>query len=157
MRLVLDTNVWLDWLVFGGKEVAGLRAAHHAGTATFVIDRACLDELARVLAYPIFNLDAVAISLRLDAAGAVAETFPGNPGELRALPRCRDPDDQKFLQLAAAARVSCLVTRDQALLRLGKRTARLCGFDIRKPGQWNLATSQSRRLTDSDTSARAVR
>jgi putative PIN family toxin of toxin-antitoxin system len=157
MRLVLDTNVWLDWLVFGGKEVVGLRAAHHAGMATFVIDDPCLEELARVLAYPTFNLDAAAISSRLDEAGEVAVPFTGDPRELPALPRCRDPDDQKFLQLAAAARVTCLVTRDQALLRLGKRTACLYGFEIRKPGHWNPPTNQSRRLTDSDTAARAVR
>jgi predicted nucleic acid-binding protein len=39
------------------------------------------------------------------------------------LPVCRDPDDQKFLELAAAAKADCLVTRDRDLLRLTRRCA----------------------------------
>jgi predicted nucleic acid-binding protein len=39
------------------------------------------------------------------------------------LPLCRDPDDQKFLELAASAKADCLVTRDRELLRLSRRCA----------------------------------
>lgn len=38
----------------------------------------------------------------------------------RALPRCSDPDDQKFLVLADVALADCLLTRDKALLKLGR-------------------------------------
>ena len=50
-RLVLDTNVWLDWLVFDEPALAPLRAAHAAGRVEVVMDDACEAELARVLAY----------------------------------------------------------------------------------------------------------
>lgn len=138
MRLVLDTNVWLDWLVFEGKQVSGLRAAIDAGAARFVIDAPCLEELARVLAYAEFGLDRTGIASRLDEVGRIAESFAGPIREPRALPRCKDPDDQKFLRLAAGAAADCLVTRDLALLRLGGRTARSFGFAIRKPAQWQV-------------------
>ena len=51
MRLVLDTNVWLDWLVFGDPDVAPLKAAVTAGKAEVFVDEASEAELARVLAY----------------------------------------------------------------------------------------------------------
>ena len=34
------------------------------------------------------------------------------------LPRCRDADDQKFLELAATAGADVLVTKDRELLRM---------------------------------------
>jgi predicted nucleic acid-binding protein len=54
-----------------------------------------------------------------------------------SLPRCRDRDDQKFLELAFAAKASVLLTRDKALLRLAGRTRRRCGFDIVAPRDWS--------------------
>jgi predicted nucleic acid-binding protein len=41
------------------------------------------------------------------------------------LPRCEDPDDQKFLELAWHVCASHLVTRDKALLKLAPRVAQL--------------------------------
>ena len=38
---------------------------------------------------------------------------------------CRDPLDQKFLELAAATRALGLVTKDKLVLRAGKKLARL--------------------------------
>ena len=46
--------------------------------------------------------------------------FPDPHASRRALPRCSDPDDQMFLVLADAARADCLLTRDKALLKLGR-------------------------------------
>jgi uncharacterized protein len=118
MRLVLDTQVWLDWLVFDEPTLAGLRAAVAEGRAEVVIDSACRAELERVLAYPLGrSVDVAAcleqceeVLIRIDPVASVG-----------ALPVCRDPDDQKFLTLAAAARADCLVTRDRELLRLARR------------------------------------
>ena len=52
LRLVLDTNVWLDWLVFDDPGIAPIAAAVAAGSAEVVIDDAAEAELARVLGYP---------------------------------------------------------------------------------------------------------
>lgn len=127
-RLVLDTNVWLDWLVFAEPAVVPLRDAVAAGRAAVYIDDACEAELARVLAYDLgrHSIDASRqaeclaacrrASLRIDAAASDAQRA--------MLPVCRDPDDQKFLEAALAARADVLVTKDQALLELARRERR---------------------------------
>ena len=121
MRLVLDTQVWLDWLVFDEPALAGLRAAVTEGRAEVVIDAACRAELERVLAYPLGrNVDIDACLARCEQ---IAKKITSPTGEVVGLPACRDPDDQKFLTLAAAARADCLVSRDRELLRLARRCA----------------------------------
>src|SRR5262245_8306563 len=52
LRLVLDTNVWLDWLVFEDVDVEPIKAAVMAGRAEVFVDDAVVTELERVLAYP---------------------------------------------------------------------------------------------------------
>lgn len=121
-RVVLDTNVWLDWLVFADPGLATLRAAVASGASEIWIDEACADELARVLAYPLgrFTLDAAGQARALAEALALAKRWD-DPAREAKLPLCRDPDDQKFLELAAACRAQVLVTKDLELLRLARR------------------------------------
>src|SRR2546423_1450526 len=51
LRLVLDTQIWLDWLVFDDPGIRRPRNAVHLGRAVIYIHAACDAELARVLAY----------------------------------------------------------------------------------------------------------
>ena len=51
MRLVLDTNVWLDWLVFDDPSVAAIKAAVAENRAEVFIDAACEAEFERALGY----------------------------------------------------------------------------------------------------------
>ena len=139
MRLVLDTNVWLDWLVFKDPSIAPLQAAVTEGRAEILIDAACEAELARVLAY-----DLGKHSIGADAQGACLELcrrvsefiHTEKAANAVALPRCEDPGDQIFLEAALAARADCLVTKDRALLALGRRGL---PFRIVAPGGqgWN--------------------
>ena len=135
MRLVLDTQVWLDWLVFDDPSVRSLRAWIESGRAEVLIDDAALAELERVLAYPLGKrrVDAAAC---LAACRREATRVEIGSGEFYGLPQCRDPDDQKFLTLAAGARADCLVTRDRELLRLTIRSAPW--FQIVPPGAFSL-------------------
>ena len=134
MRLVLDTNVWLDWLVFGDAEVAPLRAAVEQGRARVFIDAACEAELARVLAYPLgrSRLDAAAQSACLAECRRIAERGEQAARQAGPLPVCRDPGDQKFLELARDCGADLLLTKDSALLELGRRTP----FRILTPRAW---------------------
>lgn len=132
---MLDTNVWLDLLVFGDPRAAALDAALRTGDVVAVVDDACIDEWRRVLAYPALALDParrVALEAELVArALRVDSVAPSSP-----LPRCKDRDDQKFLELAAACGARWLVTRDRALLVLARRLARDGRFEIVTPTQW---------------------
>jgi putative PIN family toxin of toxin-antitoxin system len=120
-KVVLDTNVWLDWLVFDDPAIAALREAQAAGRIAIVIDEACEAELVRVLAYDLgaHTLDAAAQTACVARCRAL--TTRARARTDGSLPACRDPDDQKFLQLAAGAGAAVLVSRDQALLELGRR------------------------------------
>lgn len=134
MRLVLDTQVWIDWLVFDDPSTLPLRAALAENRAEIFINASCVTELARVLGYPLGrrSLDAPAQAACLqECMGVSTRIEPALPSAQNALPVCRDPDDQKFLELAAAARADCLVTRDRALLELDRRKL---PFRILAPG-----------------------
>lgn len=122
-RLVLDTNVWLDWLVFDEPAIAPLREAHDARRIEIVMDVACEAELVRVLAYDLgrHSIDAQAQAVCIARCRGIVKGVPA--GSAQGLPQCRDPDDQKFLALAYAARADFLVTKDQALLELARRVA----------------------------------
>ena len=124
MRLVLDTNVWLDWLVFGDPSLGPLKAAVAKGRATVFIDAACEAELERVLAYDLgkHSLDAARQAACLAECRRITQPVRNGKREGCAdLPRCADPGDQIFLEAALAAGADLLVTRDRALLDLARR------------------------------------
>jgi putative PIN family toxin of toxin-antitoxin system len=129
MRLVLDTNVVLDLVVFRDAGAAPLRAAIEAGRVTILTSAECLIELRRVLDYPEFKLDEAAQAAACDWFVAHAEILE-TPDPEPLLPRCRDSDDQKFLDLAWIADVEHLVTKDKALLELARRVAKLGRFTV---------------------------
>jgi len=123
-RLVLDTNVWLDWLVFRDPGVEPLKAAAAAGRAEILIDEACEAELARVLAYDLgkHSIDAAAQAACLTECKRISRRIAGAAStDCASLPRCADPGDQIFLEAALAARADFLVTKDRELLALGRR------------------------------------
>lgn len=61
-RIVLDTHIWLDWLVFKDLSLLKLKKEVADGRAEVFIDAACEAELERVLAYDLarHTLDAAA-------------------------------------------------------------------------------------------------
>lgn len=138
-RLVLDTNVWLDLFVFRDPHAAALAEALASGRIEAVSDADCRDEWQRVLAYPQLGLDAQAQADALRAYDAVVRVVAEaerRPPPAIPLPRCADPDDQKFLELAHAADASCLLSRDHALTVLGRRNVRAGLFEIMTPQAW---------------------
>lgn len=136
LRIVLDTNIWLDWLVFDDPAVRPLKSACGDALVRIAINAACLKELGRVLAYPEFQLDeatrnALFTEVR-NCTNRVETTL------LSPLPRSPDPDDQKFLELARDARADWLITKDKALLSLAKKRFAGAGFKIGTLEQWLL-------------------
>ena len=129
MRLVLDTNVVLDLLVFRDPGVGPLRSAIEARRVELVTSAECLVELRRVLGYPGFKLDAAAQDAAFDWYETRVEVAE-HPVPTQLLPRCRDADDQKFLELAWAAGADHLVTKDKALLELARRVKKLGRFSV---------------------------
>jgi putative PIN family toxin of toxin-antitoxin system len=131
VKLVLDTNVVIDWLVFDDAYLASFREQVLSRSVQVITHTPALEELRRVLGYPELKLSADRQATVLEQYGALVSFFESaGAAELPAgFPRCRDPDDNPFLHLAWRAGVDALVSRDKALLKLAKR-ARKFGFQI---------------------------
>lgn len=129
-RIVLDTNVCLALFLYADPACAALRGL--LGWHRAVANAATRGEWLRVLQqgrFPFQQEHRLAAAAAFDQCTLQLDAAPR--GIL--LPRCRDPDDQKFLELARDAGAVALVTRDRELLRLARRTRRTAGFDVLTP------------------------
>lgn len=119
--VVLDTNIVLDLLVFGDPHCAELRAAIEGCTLQWLATAAMREELLRVLDYPqlqprlaFHGLLPAQVMAAFDARAIVCPVAPKAPYT------CKDPDDQKFIDLAAAHR-TILLSKDHAVTSMRKR------------------------------------
>lgn len=126
-RVVLDTNVVLSALVFGGGTASALRRAWQQGVFMPLVSTDTARELLRVLAYPRFRLTAP------EQESLLADYLPHAevvrvPEPAPTVPACRDPADLPFLHLAVAGRARWLVSGDGDLLVLANafRTRPAC-------------------------------
>lgn len=132
---VLDTNVVLDWRVFADPGMQRLGAALERGDVRWIATAPMLDELAEVLRRTAFERWKTAAEQALTFAQGAATLCDAPLPPLAAHPICRDPDDQKFIDLALAAPARWLVTRDKALLAL-RRPAAARGVTVCTPAAW---------------------
>lgn len=139
-RIVLDTNVCLDLWVFADPGCARVLAALRSGAVQAVTRDDCRAEWQRVLHYPQLPIDDQSRPL-VDAAFTAnvqlltdTDSVPVDAG--RRLPRCADPDDQKFLELALASGARWLLSKDRELLKLDRRARMAGGFSILLPQAW---------------------
>lgn len=134
-RLVLDTNVCLDLFVFHDPRWARLEAAIESGSVEAVTRADCRDEYRVVLHYPHLPLDDSSRELSAARFDALIRVVDASPKPVR-LPVCSDKDDQKFLEAARDAGADILITKDKALLKLGRKTAQAGMFRIMLPEAW---------------------
>ena len=118
---VIDTNIVLDLWLFEDPATIPLRAALQSGAISHLATASMRDELERVLAYPHLvkrmaksNIQAQDILSRFDEYLLAAEPAA------KAACTCKDPDDQKFIDLAVANAVP-LLSKDKAILCMKKR------------------------------------
>ena len=124
--VVVDTNVALDLLIFSDPRTAPLRALLAQGRLAWIATQPMRDELERVLAYPhiaarmdFYRVDAAQVLVAFDAQARLVDIAP------RVTHVCKDADDQKFIDLAAAHR-AILLSKDKAVICMRKR---LLGLD----------------------------
>jgi putative PIN family toxin of toxin-antitoxin system len=140
-RIVIDTNVCLDLFVFHDPRWAPLLAALHERTVEAVTRNDCRTEWLKVLEYRHLPLNAdsrPAAVAKFDAFIACLDGEAARPRSEVRLPICTDPDDQKFLELARDSGAGILITKDKALLKLARKTARAGLFYIITPEKWSL-------------------
>ncbi len=116
LRAVIDTNLVLSALVFGGN-MGKLRLAWQGDRLIPLVSKATITELIRVLAYPKFKLTASEQEDLLSDYLPFCETVL-MPDILPTTPECRDLMDVPFLVLALVGQADYLVIGDQDLLCL---------------------------------------
>lgn len=123
--IVLDTNIVLDLFIFSDPATADLRQALSAGALRWIATAPMREELRRVLGYPqlqprmaFYDITPEQVLAAFDRHAALCDEAPKAPYT------CKDADDQKFIDLAAAHRAR-LLSKDKAVLCMTRRLKNL--------------------------------
>lgn len=118
MRVVLDTNVVVSALLWGGTPYRLIQAAS-AGEIELFASAVLLDELRHTLARP--HLAARLAQQPSSVAQAIDfyGQLVGHVAPRAIAPTSRDPDDDHVLACALAAQAQLIVSGDNDLLDLG--------------------------------------
>lgn len=116
-RFVVDSNVLISAALLAGS-VPSRWLGHVLEDARLLFSTATFDEMQARIWRPKFDryVSIEDRKLLLRDLRGVAEWV--DPDATAAPPRCRDPDDEKFVQLTLAARATALVSGDCDLLSL---------------------------------------
>jgi len=129
VRVVLDTNIVLSALVFGGGSAGRVRRAWQQRLFVPLASTTTVQELVRVLAYPKFRLAPP------DQDELLADYLPYTetvriPQPAPQVPECRDALDEPFMHLAIAGKAQVLVSGDRDLLAIAAEFERAGGCPI---------------------------
>lgn len=148
--VIFDTNLLLDFFVFRDKTTAPLWEAACVGLFRTVTTQEAIDEFKDVLARPVFNLTQKAQEEALKVFLSVAENASITA---KAQARCRDPLDQKFIDLVVSEAPAVLITKDKLVLRCAKRIKKtgsvICSPSTALLNPDLVKTSPSSQLSDS--------
>jgi predicted nucleic acid-binding protein len=109
-----------------------LLAGLESGALEAVARADCRDEYLAVLRYPHLPLNDDTRAGAASRFDALIKVVAPDSKAVR-LPVCTDRDDQKFLEIARDAGAQVLVSKDKALLKLARRTARDGLFRVLSP------------------------
>jgi uncharacterized protein len=120
MRVVLDTNIWLSGLLWGGLPGQILQQVE-LGALRAIASEVILDELARTLDRPKFQRRLERLGLDIAGIlGAVRQVVVMVPDELIVVENLRDPKDAMIVAAAIVGNAGVIITGDQDLLVLGE-------------------------------------
>jgi putative PIN family toxin of toxin-antitoxin system len=124
-KLILDTNIILDLFVFNDPDLATRKPVLLAGLENkqlnWIATTDMRVELERVLTYPkitlrmaFYQVTADDVLAKFDQLANLVDPAP------KAKWICKDPDDQRFIDLAVQHKAT-LLSKDQAVLCMAKR------------------------------------
>lgn len=114
LKIVIDTNVYLSALLFGGNPRKVIERALLDGH-TVVISEEIFTEMRKVIStkFPKFLVDYRAFEALLQNQALLVSL-----GEI-AVQVCRDPKDNMIIETALTGRCDLIVTGDEDLLSIG--------------------------------------
>ena len=127
-RLVLDTNVILDLLVFKDPTAEPIRHLLDAKLVDAVRSEASILELIDVIQRPTFKLSQEEQAIILQAWESVTRLLENTAIEAAPF-TCCDLDDQVFLDMAYSIRPALLLSKDLRVLEL-RAIAKPHGIEI---------------------------
>lgn len=123
--VVIDTNVVLDLWIYQDPATPPLLSALQQGQLRWVATVPMREELLRVLDYPHIaqrrTRDALSV---LDVLAQFDRLVQLQDVAVKAAYLCKDPDDQKFIDLAVTHK-ALLLSKDKQVLRMTNRLLRL--------------------------------
>jgi uncharacterized protein len=138
-NVILDCNVWLDWLLFNDSCVQWARQLQSDGAINLIATEPMRSELLDVLQRPSVGLKFISRS-SFHTIEAMMTEFDSRITLLPApelatslaLPQCKDKDDQMFVELAVSSQ-AMLVTKDRALLALASKLRKFHQISVGTP------------------------
>ena len=113
MKVVLDTNVFISGVFFGGPPYLILQAWRD-GIIQLVISPEILDEYRRIGEILAEEHPGVDLEPMLEFVSQIADVFAAPPLSERV---CEDPDDDKFISCALASASRVIISGDKHLLK----------------------------------------
>jgi len=117
-RLVLDTNVILDLLVFKDPSTEPVQVVLDAKLVEAVRTEASMLELMDVIQRPNFKLSKEQQQIILKQWESSSRLLDNSAIESAPF-TCRDPDDQVFIDMAFSIRPALVLSKDLRVLELG--------------------------------------
>ena len=123
--VVLDTNIVLDLWLYQDPATPALLTALQQRQVHWVATLPMREELHRVLSYPHITERRLRQDIEIDGLLAQFDAYVSLQAIAPRAPYvCKDPDDQKFIDLAVVHK-ALLISKDKQVLRLTNRLARL--------------------------------
>jgi uncharacterized protein len=119
LRLVLDTNVWVSAMIWGGSPARIIKAAEE-GKVCIITSEEIINEINRTLAYPrlkrIYEEAGISQQQMIEAVLQVTKLVEVKT-KIHAVRE--DPADDKFLECAVDSKADYIVSGDDHLLKMG--------------------------------------
>ncbi len=134
VRVVVDTNIWLNYLFFKNAATSQTVRLLFSQGHTVIASEQTLEEVRNVLSREKFDR-ILPLELRLAfyfEIGELSEIIKPTS----AITVCRDPKDNMFLEAALDGKADYLVTRDKDLLELDGDSYPDWSFRIVTPGDF---------------------
>jgi uncharacterized protein len=119
LKALLDTNVWVSALLWGGKPAAIVKAAEEGKVAIFASEET-VGEISQVLAYPkLAKILQAEILHHEELIEAVLKVVKFVEVTQKVKVVLEHPADDKFIDCALAAWADYIVSGDKHLLKVG--------------------------------------